>query len=63
MRYLILLTCALAFTGCSGVQGILFDLAVAEERVQSGLEARTVVVEGVRTPYLERKGAREGLAR
>ena len=53
----ILLFIALFFlSGCASIQGSLFDLGVASERAQSGLEPHTVEIDGHRVHYLERGG-------
>ena len=42
--------------GCASIQGSLFDMGVASERAQSGLERHTVEIDGQRIHYLERAG-------
>ena len=42
--------------GCASIQGSLFDMGVASERAQSGLERHTVEIGGHRVHYLERRG-------
>lgn len=47
----------LFLSGCASIQGSLFDLGVASERTQAGLERHAIEVGGQRVHYLERGGA------